>query len=80
MGYYYDPYLNTSYGFLDTGGVFTTIDLPGTNYTVASGINDNGQVVGFSGSAAPEPGTLVLFGTGMIGLVGALRRKIGTKS
>ncbi len=35
-----------TFGFLDTGGVFTTIDVPGSNYTSAMGINDAGQIVG----------------------------------
>ena len=35
-----------SHGFLDTGGTFTTIDVPGALATEASGINDMGQIVG----------------------------------
>lgn len=37
-----------SYGFLYSGGTFTTIDVPLTdsNSTVASGINERGQIVG----------------------------------
>src|ERR1700730_15792196 len=35
----------TTHGFLDTGGSFTTIDVPGAG-TVASGINDTGHIVG----------------------------------
>ena len=32
---------------LDIGGVYTTIDVPGSTYTVATGINDMGEVFGF---------------------------------
>jgi hypothetical protein len=34
------------HGFLDTGGIFTTIDVPGGINTVANGINGAGQIVG----------------------------------
>jgi uncharacterized membrane protein len=34
------------HGFLYRGGVFTTIDFPGANYTEVWRINDNGQVLG----------------------------------
>ncbi len=43
-GWYLDA---TAYhGFLDIGGVFTNIDVPGTQSTIVSGINDFGQIVG----------------------------------
>jgi hypothetical protein len=32
--------------FLDVGGRFTTIDVPGAALTLAVGINDSGQIVG----------------------------------
>jgi hypothetical protein len=35
------------HGFLDTGGSFTQIDVPGAIFTGASGINGAGQIVGF---------------------------------
>jgi uncharacterized membrane protein len=34
------------HGFLDIGGSFTTIDVPGGTATIAAGINDNGYIVG----------------------------------
>ena len=34
------------HGFLDSGGTFTAIDVPGADYTFAYGINDGGQIVG----------------------------------
>jgi hypothetical protein len=44
VGWYLDA---TSYhGFLDTGGIFSNIDVPGTQTTIVSGINDFGQIVG----------------------------------
>ena len=33
-------------------------------------------IYGTSGTSTPEPGTLIMFGSGIIGLAGVLRRKI----
>lgn len=48
VGYYIDDDADATYhGFLrDARGRFTTIDLPGAKATVASRINDRGQIVG----------------------------------
>ena len=57
------------HGFLKTGSTFSTIDVPGTELmgtTIATGINDAGQIVGVF--MLPEPGTLVLFSVGLLGL------------
>lgn len=43
-GYYFD--LVGEHGFVEAGGVFTTINVPGGFDTGADGINDAGQVVG----------------------------------
>ena len=72
----------TTHGFLDTGGSFTTIDVPGSSFTIANGINDARQIVGTfeSGfavehgflatpvSMVPEPSSLALFSIGLIAL------------
>ena len=45
------PYQEITLGFEDTGGAFSTIDVPNSTRTVAEGINGNGLVVGyFTGS------------------------------
>ena len=46
------------HGFVDTGGVFTTIDVPGASSTAAFGINDMGQIVGFFADATGGHGFL----------------------
>jgi PEP-CTERM motif len=37
---------------------------------------EDGGITGLSYTATPEPGTLIMFGSAMIGLAGVLRRKI----
>lgn len=37
----------------------------------------NASVLGNSGGTTPEPGTLLLFGSGLVGLAGVVRRKRG---
>jgi len=47
-GEYIDHPENTQqHGFLEDNGVITSIDVPGANVTSATGINDNGDIVGF---------------------------------
>ena len=47
VGYYMDA-TGHHHGFLYSGGNFTLIDFPGTNYTELNGINDSGNIVGSS--------------------------------
>lgn len=51
----------------------------GTTYTnIHNATNPNGEIRGqiMAASAVPEPGTIALMGTGAIGLLGFLRRRI----
>lgn len=43
VGVYFDAQPN---GFLDSNGVFSTVDVPGASGTYSYGINDSGQIVG----------------------------------
>ena len=57
------------HGFLDIGGVLTTLDVPGATQTEAYGINDAGQIVGTFGDstgthgflATPVPGRICVW-------------------
>ena len=66
-------------------GRFTTIDVPGSVFTQATGINNAGQIVGWYQDASfayhgflatptqapvPEPSTLLLLATGTVSLIG----------
>ncbi|HEY4932689.1 MAG TPA: PEP-CTERM sorting domain-containing protein [Terriglobales bacterium] len=85
----YTDSMGVMHGFTYQGGVWTTVDdplgVPGS--TVINGLNDLGQIVGFYvdangntdgfvGTPTPEPGSLVLMGSGLLAGLGVLRRKL----
>ena len=43
----------TTHGYTDIGGVFTTVDRPGTVFNQALGINDNNVTVGYDSASDP---------------------------
>jgi uncharacterized membrane protein len=71
---------NTYYATEWSGGSSINLGaLPGAALSVALGINDTGQVVGFSGIPAPEPSTwaMMLFGFAGLAFAGYRRAKAG---
>jgi probable HAF family extracellular repeat protein len=53
-----DAFTPGHHGFLDIGGSFTQIDVPGATETIAYGINDVGQIVGFFSNSTGQHGFL----------------------
>jgi probable HAF family extracellular repeat protein len=85
------------HGFLYSNGTYTPLDFPGAVLTTVGGINDFGQIVGdysstysispqgfiatYDVQSAPEPTSFLLFGPGLVGLLGyAFRRRKTTSN
>jgi hypothetical protein len=67
---------STGSGYL-TPDLFTLTDTPFSTVLITSSdfvLNINN--ITYNSTTTPEPGTLVMFGSGIIGLAGVLRRKI----
>lgn len=67
---------STGSGYL-TPDLFTVTDTPFSTVLITSSdfvLNINN--ITYNSTTTPEPGTLVMFGSGIIGLAGVLRRKI----
>jgi probable HAF family extracellular repeat protein len=82
-GFFSDAVTGLDRGFVLSGGVYTTVDVPGAMYTHVFGINDAGQLVGVYGATlndshaflatpVPEPAALPLAAVGSVAL---LRRR-----
>jgi uncharacterized membrane protein len=73
IGEYFTSSTSEPQGFLYRHGSYTTITVPGFNSSIASGINDVGQIVGYaynqstSGPPAAVPGPIA--GAGLPGLI-----------
>lgn len=75
-----DPYAWNDPGFT----VYLPLTILGNNWVLGNGLNFNGTGLindvsdGYWGAnfATPEPGTILMLGTGILGLAGMLRRKL----
>jgi PEP-CTERM motif len=74
---------NTMFAMEGDGTILFDGTISSLSFTTANGEYWNGFTIGLSPNTStgpvgptPEPGTLVLFGTGILGLAGAVRRKL----
>ena len=91
VGRYFDESGSGLHGFIDTNGTFTTLDVPGSAGTEATGINNLGQIVGtydlpgtgtaaiFVATPTPEPSSFVFLTSGFL-VLGLLTRRIKRQS
>ncbi len=79
----YVPGANTDFAFLEAGSVagdFSALDVMGINcpsckFNLSTLSLDTGDTPPTFGSPVPEPGMLILFGTGLLGLVALLLKQ-----
>ena len=78
-----DPNLQVNYYFFDSGsnspfsvGPVTVTDGEESHCGPCNVFSPNLRIIGSEGGQVPEPGMLLMFGTGILGVVGTVRRKL----